>query len=147
MGQEYARTGRNRIIQVHSQRPQPVTKMTSYKLEGIGLKGKPAFITPRSPVQARPPLPMSPTNSYTSTEVPRSAGKRWERFQSSLDLATEEAILRTDEVDRFPALSGKHPHSNPPSQIERWCANQVVQFYFRNRRLKFKHLSWLVEVN
>jgi hypothetical protein len=48
MGQEYARTGRNTIIQVHSQRPQPVTKMTSYKLEGIGSKRGVAFITPRS---------------------------------------------------------------------------------------------------
>jgi hypothetical protein len=45
MGQEYARIGRNRIMQIHSWRPQPVIKLISYKLEGIGSTGWPAFIT------------------------------------------------------------------------------------------------------
>jgi len=36
--------------------PQPVIKFISYKLEGTGSTGWPAFITPRSAVRSRPPL-------------------------------------------------------------------------------------------
>jgi hypothetical protein len=45
MGQEYARIGRNRIMQMRCRRPQPVMKLIGYKLEGIGSTGRPAFIT------------------------------------------------------------------------------------------------------
>jgi hypothetical protein len=54
MGQEYALVGRNAIYEVHSVQPQPVIELITYKLEGIGSTGWPAFITPRSGV---PPLP------------------------------------------------------------------------------------------
>ncbi len=57
MGHEYAHTRCNTISLIHSVQPQPVIEFIIYKLEGIGSKGRPAFITPRSPVRSRPPLP------------------------------------------------------------------------------------------
>jgi hypothetical protein len=57
MAHEYAHTRANMISLIHSLQPQPVTKLISYKLEGIGSTGWPAFITPRSAVRSRPPLP------------------------------------------------------------------------------------------
>jgi hypothetical protein len=74
MGQEYALTQRKTINQVHSVQPQPVTKFISYKLEGIGSTGKPAFITPRSAVRSRPPLPATSTNSRVTR---RKKSARW----------------------------------------------------------------------
>ena len=57
MGQEYALTRRSMINQIHSLHPQPVIEFISYRLEVIGSTGGAAFITPRSPVRSRPPLP------------------------------------------------------------------------------------------
>src|SRR6266545_6477320 len=67
MGQEYALTQRKTINQVHSLQPQPVIEFISYRLEIIGSTGGAAFITPRSAVRSRPPLPIKSTNSRVTT--------------------------------------------------------------------------------
>ena len=88
MGQDYALTRRNMINQVHSLQPQPVIEFISYRLEVIGSTGGAAFITPRSAVRSRPPLPISHTISraYSSKQsrIPRPCrGKMGQRFFSN----------------------------------------------------------------